>query len=184
KSELSHSFSSCIYHDYVSSAETKEIASRREEIEMIEISINENSQWAKFENTKYSKFNKQCLVNKQLKLQISHNELIRKGLSSSLRMMNLNSDRQLKNIDWKNFSLPVTDQGLCGSCWAFASSKAFSAQMNIDNPLDEPLDISVQMLVDCDIDNNGCNGGMMDRALEYLDSNVISIIVKKSHSVF
>jgi C1A family cysteine protease len=66
------------------------------------------------------------------------------------------------SFDWNNHSPQVVgdvrNQEQCGSCWAFsvseaiASSKAISSQSTV-------VPLSPQELVDCDTNDDGCNGG-------------------------
>jgi C1A family cysteine protease len=87
-----------------------------------------------------------------------------------------NSDMFVGNIpitfDWRNlgFSVPVRDQGSCGSCWAFSTIAGLDASMMI---FDWHTDLaSEQEVVDCDKDFAGCNGG--DFAGDYLVKNGVS----------
>ncbi len=58
-------------------------------------------------------------------------------------------------FSWRSKCSPVKNQGQCGSCWAFAGTGVFEANINIsDNIL---KDLSEQWLVNCYF--NHCNGG-------------------------
>jgi len=62
----------------------------------------------------------------------------------------------------------VKNQGQCGSCWAFSAIGALeSAAAIAGSPL---TDQSEQQLVDCAgaEGNQGCNGGLMNQAFDYL----------------
>jgi C1A family cysteine protease len=64
---------------------------------------------------------------------------------------------------------PVKNQGSCGSCWAFSTTGAMEGAHFIKTK--SLLSFSEQQLVDCSTKNNGCNGGSMDLAFTFLQSN-------------
>merc|ERR1719261_1023709 len=72
-----------------------------------------------------------------------------------------------KAIDWveKGAVTPVKNQGSCGSCWAFATTGSFEGAFQIaGNPLTA---FSEQMLVSCDTNDDGCNGGLEVQCLQF-----------------
>jgi len=63
----------------------------------------------------------------------------------------------------------VKNQGQCGSCWAFSAIGALESADAIKRSA-SPNDLSEQQLVDCAgaEGNQGCNGGLMNQAFDYL----------------
>jgi len=74
-------------------------------------------------------------------------------------------------VDWRDQGAvnPIKDQGQCGSCWAFSTVQAAeSANFLKSGTL---YSFSEQNLVDCVTSCNGCNGGLMEPAYDYIISN-------------
>eukprot|EP00796_Vickermania_ingenoplastis_P007859 gene7859-5486_t len=70
--------------------------------------------------------------------------------------------------DWREEGVvtPVKDQGRCGSCWAFSTIGGVEGQWALaGHPLQN---FSEQMLVSCDKVDQGCNGGLMEYAFDWL----------------
>ncbi len=72
--------------------------------------------------------------------------------------------------DWRSTGAvgPVKDQGSCGSCWAFSTVGNLEGLNYLKTK--QFVQYSEQQLVDCDKNDSGCNGGLMENAYDYLIS--------------
>ncbi|WKX92829.1 hypothetical protein Q1695_010678 [Nippostrongylus brasiliensis] len=76
-----------------------------------------------------------------------------------------------QQLDWSKAGkvTAVKDQGQCGSCWAFATVASVEAASAIKTG--QLIRLSEQEMVDCDSQNNGCQGGYRPYAMNFVQTH-------------
>lgn len=77
------------------------------------------------------------------------------------------------SVDWrrKGAVTEVKNQRLCGSCWSFATTGAIEAHYFLKTG--RLISLSEQDLVDCSTSNDGCNGGLVMSAFQFVKNSGI-----------
>ena len=88
--------------------------------------------------------------------------------------------RENVTVDWVTAGkvTPVRDQGMCGSCWAFAAVGAVESHYALKHPNDPVKLFSPQELIDCagrEYHNTGCQGGEVEYGFKYIKDKGIAL---------
>lgn len=69
---------------------------------------------------------------------------------------------------WKGRITEIRDQKHCGSCWAFSAAEVLSDRISIVTKDQDVTVLSPEDLVSCDKKDDGCNGGQLPSAWNFL----------------
>merc|ERR1719317_244481 len=143
--------------------------------------LNLESEWAAFKN-KYEKHNAEHKAGKHSYwlgvnqfADLTNDEFV--DLHTGFRAVEGMETADLSNVkapltmDWRTQGAvtPVKNQGQCGSCWAFSTIGTVEGAHAIATG--SLVSLSEQNLMDCDSNNNACNGGNPYVALQYIMQN-------------
>jgi len=82
------------------------------------------------------------------------------------------------NMNGTNFLTNIRNQHIpqyCGSCWAHAATSAFSDRIKIARNAAWPdINIAPQVLISCEMKDDGCHGGEAYNAFEWMAKNEIT----------
>uniref|UniRef100_A0A672RWG0 Cathepsin O-like n=2 Tax=Sinocyclocheilus grahami TaxID=75366 RepID=A0A672RWG0_SINGR len=79
-------------------------------------------------------------------------------------------------FDWRDYGFvgPVRNQESCGGCWAFSVVEDIETVSAKDGGKLQQL--SVQQVIDCSYENQGCNGGSPVGALDWLAQTELKLV--------
>ncbi|KAL4230320.1 hypothetical protein ACF0H5_010703 [Mactra antiquata] len=121
-------------------------------------------------------------------------ELYLSDLQSSVKPVNqsritsLNKLKQLnipQKLDWRtnlgyNIISPIKNQNKCGGCWAFSTVETVES-MYSKGTGQQPLDLSVQQVIDCTSGAFGCSGGDTCNALKWMVHSKTPIVTNAQY---
>ncbi|OEL26365.1 Thiol protease SEN102 [Dichanthelium oligosanthes] len=104
--------------------------------------------------------------------RVRHHRALSGGRQGEASFMYADAGNLPPAVDWRlrGAVTRIKDQGQCGSCWAFSTVAAVEGINKIRTG--KLVSLSEQELMDCDDgDNQGCNGGLMDYAFQFIKRN-------------
>jgi cathepsin B len=133
-----------------------------------EINSNPKSSWKAGEN-KIFKGKTLSQVKKMFGAFILTNKKI-STQSKKLKDLPISFDSRLQ---WKDCIKPLADQGACASGWAISEAGMLSDRFCISSNKTINVKLSSQDLLSCDHFSMGCNGGILDKNMDYLQEKGI-----------
>jgi KDEL-tailed cysteine endopeptidase len=98
-------------------------------------------------------------------------KFLNKKIIKSVKLTPESKKKEFSSVNWveKAGLSHVENQGHCGSCWAFSIAQAVQGAYFLKTG--KNVRFSEQQLIDCESQSNGCDGGMLHTALDYIKEN-------------
>jgi cathepsin X len=101
-----------------------------------------------------------------------------KTVLPKIDMADLPNNHWWGNVNGVNYLTYQRNQHIpvyCGSCWAFSASSALSDRIKIQRKAQWPdVIIAPQVLISCELPDEGCHGGDARTAYEWIHNNNIT----------
>lgn len=78
-----------------------------------------------------------------------------------------------QKVSWKNFASKVRDQQACRACYVFAALGVLETQFSAKK--NSKINLSVQEIIDCDKNNNGCISGTSEKVFDYVQNEGLTL---------
>lgn len=75
-------------------------------------------------------------------------------------------------VDWSAYASPVKDQQTCAACYSFSAISTYEVLYSLNNR--RKYEFSIQEVIDCSKENEGCKGGFPHKVYDYINKNGIS----------
>lgn len=79
-----------------------------------------------------------------------------------------------RNVDWSAYASPVKDQQSCAACYSFSAIGTYEVLFSLNNR--KKYEFSIQEVIDCSKENEGCKGGFPYRVYDYINKNGITTL--------
>lgn len=139
-------------------------------------SLRKNNESAFYGLTQYSDMPEKEFTENFLQLDMYERINSRKDSSPRENSVSKRSIEELpQKVDWRerNVINKVINQKSCGGCWAFSVVANIESMFALKHG--KLVSLSAQQLIDCSINNNGCNGGDMCSLLNWMLKNDVKV---------
>jgi len=94
------------------------------------------------------------------------------------RVIDMPAGEVNQTVNWVSLSdtSPIYNQGQCGSCWSFSATEGIESAYSVYDNVHPTPQLSMEQLVQCSsaYGNQGCNGGLMTDAFQYVQKNPLN----------